>query len=162
MLATPQNHPICAEGQRRRVKGAADLFLPLHLGRWRWQVDVEERHESGHGEQQGGSPDREGGSSMEGAPRLVVEIRPRARSMAAGFWAHNRGERRWSKRTRTPGSYNPMVGHPNGTGRSRRWLSSRPRSPRRRTHVLCVRCVGCCAEEDMSDDAGPHVRGSQA
>ena len=53
---------------------------------------------------------------MEGALRLVVEIRPRARSMAAGFWAHNRGERRWSKRTRTPGSYNPMVGHPNGTG----------------------------------------------
>jgi hypothetical protein len=84
MLATPQNHPICAEGQRRRVKGAADLFLPLHLGRQRWQVDVEERHESGHGEQQGGSPDREGGSSMEGTPRLVVEIRPRARSMRLG------------------------------------------------------------------------------
>jgi hypothetical protein len=79
-------------------------------------VDVEERHESGHGEQQGRSLDREGGSSMEGAPRLVVEIRPRARSMAVGFWAYNRGERRWSKRTRTPGSYNPMVGHPNGTG----------------------------------------------
>jgi hypothetical protein len=79
-------------------------------------VDVEERHESGHDEQQGRSPDREGGSSMEGAPRLVVEIRPRARSMAAGFWAHSRGERRWSNLKRTPGSYNPMVGHPNGTG----------------------------------------------
>jgi hypothetical protein len=42
-------------------------------------------------------------------------------------------------------------------GRSRRWLSSRPRSPRRRTHVLCARCAGCCAEGDP-DGAGPTMQ----
>ena len=43
-------------------------------------------------------------------------------------------------------------------GRSRRWLSSRPRSPRRRSHVLCARCAGCCAEEGGPDGAGPTWR----
>jgi hypothetical protein len=40
-------------------------------------------------------------------------------------------------------------------GRSRRWLSSRPWSPRLRTHVLCARCAGCCTEEGDPDGAGP-------
>jgi hypothetical protein len=43
-------------------------------------------------------------------------------------------------------------------GRSRRWLSSRPRSPRRRTPALCARCAGYCAEEGDPDGAGPTCR----
>jgi hypothetical protein len=43
-------------------------------------------------------------------------------------------------------------------GRSRRWLSSCPRSPRRRTRALCARCAGCCAEEGDPDGIGPTCR----